>query len=116
MLLEDRDFPALLRGLDGTPLESAQLSTPWRDHSYVLRPGRHVLWLLGAPYSHPLLPQRLHCYRMELELKPGGRYRLEEDRGHAKARLRNAGSGKVVASGALVDTPWVFLRACNCEA
>ena len=112
-IVEDPDYPVLLRGLDGIPLKSVRVQNDFFRYAYLLKPGHHVLWVMNAPYGHPLVPQKMRCYVIEAELGQGARYRLKEDIGMKKALLLRDDTGATVSSGQLVDEPWVFLRSCR---
>lgn len=112
-IVEDADAPTLLRGVDGIPLKSIRVSNDFYHYAYLIKPGRHVFWLMSAPYGHPFLPQRIRCYVMQTELVQGARYRLKEDRGSKLALLLTDDTGKRVSTGQLVDEPWVFSRSCR---
>lgn len=113
VVMEDRNRPVLLRGLDGVPIGSMRVPGAFGDYAYVMRAGTHLLWAKGAPYAHPLIPQRIRCYVLHVELAPGGRYLLKEDVEAKKALLLVAATGEVQATGELVDEPWVFASDCK---
>lgn len=105
--------PLLLRGVDQQPLESLRTPASWKDYDYVLEAGRHTLWVKSMPYGYPPFPQRIRCYVIEVELAGGIRYRLKEDLSQKRALLLHADTGDEIASGPLVDEPWVFSRTCR---
>lgn len=105
--------PMLLRGLDQLPLETPRIRDAFIDHDYVVKAGKHTLWVMNSPYGHPLVPQRIHCYVIDVELTGGTRYRLEEDWSQKLARVLRADTGQQVASGQLVDEAWIFARECR---
>lgn len=113
LITEDRDHPALLRGLDGAPVRSMRVPSALGDHAYVMRAGNHVLWVKGVPYPHPLIPQRIRCYVLHVALVQGGRYSLREDAAAKKAILERTDTGEVESTGELVDEPWIFARDCK---
>jgi hypothetical protein len=115
LIMEDEGFPLLLRGLDGVPLKSMRVPSAFGKYAYVVSPGRHVLWVKGAPYPHPLLPQRIRCYVLDVELAQGARYLLKEEVTAKKALLLVGATGKVESTGELVDEPLVFVRDCKWE-
>lgn len=112
-LSENATHPLLLRGLDQTPLDTVRIPGGFSDYIYVLKPGRHTLWVTSLPYGHPLIPQKIRCYEIEAELAAGTRYRLEEDSGGKEARVLRDDTGERVASGGLVDEHWVFSGSCR---
>jgi len=112
--MEDENRPALLRGLDGVPFVSMRVPNPLGKYAYVISPGKHVLWVKGMPYPHPLIPQRVHCYSLRADLAPGGRYLLKEEDANSVLLLR-ADTDAVEATGKLVDEPWIFMRDCKWE-
>lgn len=113
LVREDHNHPAILRGLDQVLLESIRIPSALKDYAYAITPGRHVFWLMGSPYPHPLIPQRLRCYTMQVELEKGVKYLLKEDVGAKKALLTREDTGVMVSTGELVDLPWVFSRGCK---
>jgi hypothetical protein len=108
--------PLLLRGIDRQPLQTLRTPASWNDYDYVLKSGTHTLWLKSMPYGYPPIPQRIRCYVIEVELAGGVRYRLEENPGQRRALLLRADTGEQVASGPLIDEPWVFSRDCRWPA
>lgn len=114
-LSEGAKNPLLLRGLDHRPLKSLRTPAQWQDYDYVLTAGRHTLWLKSMPYvGYPyILPQRIRCYVIEVELAGRMRYVLEEDHEARRALLRDAESGAPLAFGPLVDEPWIFASDCR---
>jgi hypothetical protein len=112
-LSEGSSHPLLLRGLDQTPLDTVPIPSGFRDHVYLLKAGRHTLWVMNMPYGHPLIPQKIRCYVIEAQLAAGTRYRLEEDSGNKEARVLRDDTGERVASGRLADEPWVFSGSCR---
>jgi len=113
LLHEDSNHPAILRGVDGRPLESVRMPTPITNYAYVLTPGRHTLWMKGLPYPHPLIPQHIYCYSMAITVERGGQYVLVEDRDNNRAVAVNEKTRQIVAIGPLVDKPWMFERDCH---
>jgi hypothetical protein len=111
--VEDENHPALLRGLDGVRFSSMKVPSLFSNYAYVIGPGNHVFWVKGTPYPHPLIPQRIRCYTLHVELAPGERYLLKEEEDANRALLLRADTGEVEAIGKLVDEPWVFIRDCN---
>jgi len=112
-LNERAKIPLLLRGVDQQPLESLRTPASWNDYDYVLKAGKHTLWVKSMPYGYPPIPQRIRCYVIEVELVGGMRYRLMEELSPKRALLLRADTGEQVASGPLVDEPWVFSRTCR---
>lgn len=113
VIQEDRDFPAVLRGIDGISFESLRMSQIFGREAYIVQAGGHVLWLKGSVYPHPLIPQRIRCYVMDVQLAQGVQYRLKEDVRLKQALLLDDATGRTVAAGQLVDEPWVFLHDCK---
>lgn len=101
----------LLRGVDRMP---APLPFPI-EAVYLIKPGRHMLWAKMVPgLMVPLpIPQKIRCYVIEAELLAGVLYYLEEDAGGKSARLLREDPRQVVASGPLVDEPWIFASDCR---
>ena len=112
-IVEDADYPVLLRGLDGIPLKSVRVPNDFNKYAYLMKPGHHVFWVMNAPYGHPLVPQKIRCYVIQVELEQSTRYRLKEDSVIKRALLLRDDTGAVVSIGQLVDEPWVFLRSCR---
>lgn len=112
-VVEDRDFPIILRGLDGVLLKGIRVQTPFNKYTYVMQAGPHIFWGISSPYPHPLIPQRIRCYVIEATLVEGMKYRLVEEAGVKNALLVNDTTGENVAIGKLVDEPWVFERGCR---
>lgn len=113
LIVEDQNFPALFRGLDGVPLDSMRVPTVFGRYAYVMSPGPHMFWLKGSPYPHPLVPQRIRCYTMHVELQPGVGYILKEETADNKVLLVREDTGETVSTGELVDEPLVFQRDCK---
>jgi hypothetical protein len=113
LLREDSNHPVIVRGVDGIALDSVRIPSPITDYAYVLTPGRHTLWVKGAPYPHPLVPQRIYCYSIEITLEKGGQYVLVEERDNDRALALDERTRAIVAVGPLVDKPWVFERDCR---
>jgi hypothetical protein len=111
--MEDQHYPILLRGLDGVPIKSMRVPNAFREYAYVMSAGTHVFWAKSVAYPHPLIPQRIRCYRLHVELVHGGRYLLKEDVEAKKALLVITATGEVVSTGELVDEPWVFIKDCT---
>jgi len=108
--MEDQHHPVLLRGLDGVPIKSMRGTSAFGEHAYVMRAGTHVFWAKSVAYPHPLIPQRIRCYVLHVELVQGGRYLLMEDVEAKKALLVITATGEAVSIGKLVDEPWVFMK------
>lgn len=112
-LREDFAQTLLLRGLDRMPT-SMHLPGPGSSQAiYLIKPGRHMLWAKNVSYGPPMIPQKIRCYVIEAELLAGVLYYLEEDAGGKNARLLRDDSRQVVASGPLVDEPWIFASDCR---
>ena len=111
----DSRHPLLLQGLDGHPLATTRFPNILAAEVFVLGGGRHTLWVSSVPYGHPLLPQRISCYQIDVALDRGAAYVLVEDRGQSQALVLRDDTGEPVASGRLVDRPWVFARTCRWE-
>lgn len=103
----------LLRGFDRLLLADTCIPAPHRECVYLIMPGRHVLWLKNAPYPLPLIPQQIRCYVIDAEFLAGVRYSVEEDIGRKVAQLLRTDTRQLVASGPLVDEPWIFASDCR---
>lgn len=113
VLSDHTRHPVLLRGVDLKPVSATRIPNAFRDTSYLLSPGLHVLWVSSVPYGHPLLPQTVRCYVLSAHFERGARYVLEEDPDNARVRMLREGSELPAASGQLVDKAPVFLRDCR---
>jgi hypothetical protein len=114
VIMEDQNRPALLKGLDGRLIPSVRIPDPFfGNYAYVMNAGTHVFWLKGLPYPHPLIPQRLSCYKMRVELEQGKRYLLKEEPHEKRAVIISVATGAIESTGKLVDEPWVFIRDCK---
>jgi hypothetical protein len=113
LVREDPNHPALLRGFDGIPVRSFRVPNAFEKYAYVMSAGHHTFWLKGFPHPLPVLPQRIRCYTVHAVLAQGMRYCLKEDEGARKALLIREDTGETVATGDLVDEPWVFIRDCR---
>lgn len=113
LIMEDSNYPMLLRGLDGIPLESIRVPSVFKKYAYVISPGPHIFWLKNIPYPHPAVPQRIRCFTMHVELQKGERYFLKEERGNKQALLIREDTGEIVSTGELVDQPYIFQRDCD---
>lgn len=112
-VMEDQHHPVLLRGLDGVAVKSMRVPSALGEYAYVMSAGTHVLWTKSVAYPHPLIPQRIRCYILRVELVQGGWYLLKEDVKAKRAFLAIAATGEVVSTGELVDEPWVFMKDCK---
>ena len=112
---EDSKQPLLLRGLDRVPLDTLRTPSALNRYVYVMKAGRHTLWVMSMPYGHPLIPQRIRCYVIDMELVEGVRYRLEDDPDEKRALVLRDDTGERVALGRMVDEAWVFQRSCRWE-
>jgi hypothetical protein len=113
---EDSRWPVLLRGVDGTPLGSHRIPTPFFPYQYLVPPGRRVLWVMSPPQllaGTPIPVGRVHCYTIDAELRAGAVYRLREDRSGKQALLVRADGGDIVARGPLVDQFFSGTRRCR---
>lgn len=115
LLTEDRAHPALLKAVDGVPVKMRWSLRTLAGRSFVMRAGRHVLWVKSAPYPHPAMPQRVRCYVLDVELVAGRTYILGEDAGRKVAWLRGADGREDRFVAGLVDEPWIFARDCRWE-
>lgn len=113
LLSTDSDHPLLLRGVDGQPLGTVRVPNAFRSWSFVLAPGKHLLWVSSVPYGHPLLPQFIRCYAMDVSLEPGSHHVLQYEPTHEEALLRRQGGTQAVATGRLVDKPLMLERNCR---
>ena len=114
VLVHDSANPLILHAIDGNMLP-IRVPTAFRDWSFVVSPGRHVLWVSGLPYPHPLIPQHRTCYTLDAVLEAGATYILKEDFAREQAFLFLQGRREPVVTGRLVDRPWVFERDCRWE-
>jgi hypothetical protein len=106
------DFESLLlRGVDRMP---TPIYLPLRTQVvFLIKPGRRILWAKNVPYPYPLIPQKIRCYVIDAELAAGVLYRLEEDAERKTALLQRDDTRQLVASGPLVDEPWIFAADCR---
>ena len=112
-LREDFAQALLLRALDRVPTP-VRLPGPGSSQAvYLIKPGRHMLWAKNVPYRYPLIPQKIRCYVIDAELAAGVLYRLEEDAERKIALLQRDDTRQLVASGPLVDEPWIFAADCR---
>ena len=114
VLVYDPANPLILHAIDGKPLP-VRVPTAFRDWSFVVSPGRHVLWVSGLPFPHPLIPQHRTCYSFDVVLEAGATYILKEDYAKEQAFLILQDRREPAATGRLVDRPWVFERDCRWE-
>ena len=63
-LVEDVDYPLLLKGLDGRQIDSLRPVNPFGQYIYVMQAGHHQLWLKAITYGHPLFPEKVRCYAL----------------------------------------------------
>jgi hypothetical protein len=112
-IIEDKEHPLLLCGLDGVSLRSMRVPNAFGEYAYVVKSGRHVFWLKSMPYGHPFIPQRIRCYKMQADLEQGERYLLREEDDSKRALLLKEETGETMSMGELVDEPWVFSRECK---
>lgn len=109
-----REGSMLLRGLDGTPLDTTKLPNPFSDYLFVLKPGTHSLWGMNIQGGHALFPENLRCYVIDdADLKAGVIYRLKEDKEVRRVILSREDTGAQVATGKLVDQKAAFTDSCN---
>jgi hypothetical protein len=108
----DFDSPVLLRGIDNRSLP-VRVPSAFRDWSFVVSPGKHLLWVSTMPYPNPLFPQRINCFVLDVSLEPGIRYILRYDPKNELALMFCQSGTKPVALGRLVDRPLVFERECK---
>lgn len=113
LIQPDNSYPALPWVLDGKPVHGFRVPSAFNRYAYVVAPGEHDLGVKGVSYPHPMIPQRLHCYLLHVDLQPGVRYVLKEDADSRQAVLIRADTAHVESVGALVDDPWVFVRDCK---
>jgi hypothetical protein len=108
----DLEHPVVLQGVDGSPI-SSRVPSALRTWTYLLSPGDHELWVVGAPAGIPLLPQRLRCYSFRANFESGHVYTLSEDIDAKVAILRREDLQAPVATSAIVDSPLVVERPCK---
>jgi hypothetical protein len=112
ILTIDFDSPVVLRGVDNRLLP-VRVPSAFRDWSFVISPGKHLLWVSSVPYPHPLFPQRIRCFVLDVSLDPGIRYILRYDLGNELALIFRQGGTQPEATGRLVDKPLVFDQECK---
>lgn len=105
--------PVLLRAVDEEFLASIQVSNYLRPITYVLTPGRHVLWLSEVPAGIPFIPQHINCFTMLVTLVAGKDYDLELGSPEKVPTLRRSDSAEEVAVGVLVDRAFLMERGCR---
>lgn len=113
VLIYDSRYPLLLHGLDGKPLDTVRVPSALRTWSFVVSPGKHLLWVSSVPYGHPLIPQFIRCYTIDVTLEPANCYILLYDAANEQALLLRQGTREPVAYGHLADKPLVFERSCR---
>jgi hypothetical protein len=113
LLIPDTRYPLLLRGLDGHPLDTVRVPSALRTWSFVVSPGKHLLWVSSVPYGHPFIPQFIRCYTIDVTLEAAKRYILRYDATSEKALLLHQGDKEPLSYGCLVDKPLVFQRSCR---
>jgi len=109
----DPGRPVLLRAVDEEFLPSIQVSNYLRQITYVLPPGRHVLWLSEVPAGIPFIPQHINCFTMLVTLVAGEIYDLELGSPEMVPTLRESESAEEVAVGVLVDRAFLMERGCR---
>jgi hypothetical protein len=55
LIVEDSDYPLLLRGIDGIPLKTMRVPNVFSNYAYVMKAGPHILWVRDVPYGHPVV-------------------------------------------------------------
>jgi hypothetical protein len=113
VLISDSRHPLLLHGLDGKSLDTVRVPSALRTWSFVVLPGRHLFWVSSVPYGHPLIPQFVRCYTIDVTLEPANHYILRYDATNEQALLLRQDAREPVAYGHLVDKPLVFERSCR---
>ena len=112
-LRADVEHPLLVRGIDGHPVATVRVPSALRNWTFVVAPGKHLLWVSSAPYGHPLLPQFIRCYAIDVSLDPGAQYILRYDHANEQALLLRHGGTQAEATGRLVDKPLMLERNCR---
>jgi len=115
VVVEDADHPLLLRGLDGHPVDSMRVPNAFANYAYLMKSGHHEFWVRDLPVGHPVWAtfERIRCYVIEAELERGMKYRLKEDTDRKIALLLSHETGIAIATGQLVDEPWIVSRGCQ---
>lgn len=113
MLTVDSQHPLLLRGVDERPLPVVRVPSALRTWSFAVSPGRHTLWISTVPYGHPLIPQFIRCYVMDVSLEPGSSYVLRYEPARELALLLRPDDSEPRATGQLVDRPLMLARDCR---
>ena len=108
----DFNSPVLLHGIDNRSLP-VRVPSAFRDWSFVVSPGKHLLWVSSVPYPNPLFPQHIQCFVLDVSLDPGIRYILRYDPRNELALIFYQSGTKPLAIGRLVDRPLVFERECK---
>ena len=109
----DPDNPLILRGLDGAPIRPVRVPSALRTWSFVVKPGKHLLWASSVPYGLPLLPQSMRCYAIDVRLEAGTEYVLRHDADRRHALVVRRGAAAPEATGRLVDEPSIMERSCR---
>lgn len=112
-LSADAGHPLILRGIDGHPIATVRVPSALRNWSFVVAPGKHLLWVSSVPYGHPLFPQFIRCYAIDASLDAGAQYILRFDPADEQALLLRHGSTQAEATGRLVDKPLMLERNCR---
>jgi hypothetical protein len=105
--------PLLLRGVDGNLLQGVRVPSAFRTWSYVVSPGPHLLWVTNVPFGHPLLPQFIRCFAIEVSLDAGAQYSLRYNPSREEALVLREETKEPIASGRLVDKPLMLERSCR---
>jgi hypothetical protein len=99
--------------VDEELLPSILVSNHLRSLTYVLHPGRHVLWLSELPYGIPFLPQHINCFVIQVTLAAGSGYDLRLDPKTKLPLLFRTGATEPEAMGEIVDRPFLLERGCQ---
>ncbi len=99
-----------LRRVDAINL---QLSNPYSDYVYVLKPGHHRLMGMNIQSGHFIAPTDLRCYALDAELQPGMDYLFSEDKDKELALLKRADTGEIVASGNKYEQKDAYSGSCT---
>ena len=113
LLTIDYEHPLLLRGIDEKPVGIVRVPSAFRNWSFVVSPGKHLLWVSSMPYGHPLVPQFIRCFAIDVSLDPGSHYILRYDPTQELALLLRPDSTQPEATGRLVDKPLMLERNCR---
>lgn len=102
----------LLRRIDGKRYQPSELPNPFSDFLFGLKPGKHTFGMMNIQRGHPLLLSDLRCYTMEVDLKPGVTYRIDEDLEKVQGTLRVVDTQTLLATAKLVQAKSAYSDTC----